>query len=319
METMSTNTPQVSRVSRVAVITRTKNRTLLLRRAIESVLGQEFQDWLMVIVNDGGDPADLEQVVAEYRDGFRGRCKVIHNTKSVGMEAASNIGLRSSNSDYVVIHDDDDSWDPMFLKKCVEGLDRNLGTTFAGVVTYSLRILERVEGDRIVRQHVEPFNTWLTSVTLYRMAASNVFSPISFVYRRSVLDEIGYYREDLPVLGDWEFNLRFMKKYDILLIPEELAYYHHRLQSKTGEYSNSVVKDDSKHKFYDTLIRNELLREDMNSNVVGLGYLVNISKSFEIVHAQLSPIEGVFRRLKSIGWLNRAAKRILWRRREERA
>jgi glycosyltransferase involved in cell wall biosynthesis len=299
--------------AKVAVVTRTKDRNLLLRRAISSVLSQAFADWIMVIVNDGGSEAGVDKLVEEHREQFRGRCLVVHSDIAAGMEAASNVGLRSSSSEYVVIHDDDDSWAPSFLQKCVNALEANRGSTFAGVISHTTRILERVEDGRIAEQYREPFNTWLQAVTLYRMAAQNVFPPISFVYRRSVLDEIGYYREDLPVLGDWEFNLRFMSKYDILLLPEKLAYYHHRLQSETGDYSNSVVKDDTKHRFYDTLLRNELLRKDLNAGVVGLGHLVNISKSFEVVHAQLSPIEAFFNRLKGIQWVKRAAKRLLWR------
>lgn len=247
---------------KVAIITRTKNRILLLRRAIESVLGQVFENWLMVIVNDGGKQEEIEWLVQKYYDQFKGRCKIIHNPVSIGMEAASNVGIKTSDSDYVVIHDDDDSWHPDFLQKCVDLLDNNPHPNFAGVITYTIRILEKIENSNIIMQQREPFNTWLRAVTLYRMTANNIFSPISFVYQRCVLDEIGYYREDLPVLGDWEFNLRFISKYDIYLIPEELAFYHHRLETKTGVYSNSVVKDDNKHIFYDALLRNELLRKD---------------------------------------------------------
>jgi glycosyltransferase involved in cell wall biosynthesis len=296
---------------RVAVITRTKNRTILLRRAIESVTGQTFQDWIMVIVNDGGDREDVEGLVAEYGNAFKGRCLLLHNERSLGMEAASNIGIRSSESDYLVIHDDDDSWHPAFLEKCVQFLDSNPHPTMGGVITYSVRILEKVVGDKIVTEHKEPFNRWLRSVTLFRMCSGNVFPPISFVYRRDVLNEVGYYREDLPVLGDWEFNLRFMNKYDIFLIPEELAYYHHRLAIRDGEYSNSVVGDDSKHVFYDALLRNELLRKDLERNTIGMGYLVNISKSFEVVHGQIYPVELILNRLKKINWLRRLVKKLI--------
>lgn len=298
---------------KVAVITRTKNRPILLRRAIESVLGQTFQDWIMVIVNDGGIVQDVERLVERYKDKFKERCLVIHNETSLGMEAASNRGIRFSDSEYVVIHDDDDSWHPRFLEKCVNFLDTNQHKTFKGVITYSTRIIERIEGNNIITEHKEPFNTWMKSVSLFRMAANNIFPPISFVYKRDVLDEIGYYREDLPVLGDWEFNLRFMSKYDIYLIPEELAYYHHRLSIKSGELSNSVVGHDDKHIFYDTLIRNELLRKDLERNALGLGYLVNLGKSFEVIHGQIYPIERFISRLKNISWLKRIAKKFLWK------
>lgn len=298
---------------KVAIITRTKNRPLLLRRAIESVLGQTFQDWIMVIVNDGGKKEDVEDLIQEYNDRFIGRCLVIHNQISKGMEAASNIGIRASDSEYLVIHDDDDSWHPLFLERCVGFLDTNPYPSIRGVITYSIRILERIEDNKIIIEHREPFNTWMRSVSLFRMAANNVYPPISFLYKRDVLNEIGYYREDLPVLGDWEFNLRFMSKYDVFLIPEELAYYHHRLSIKSGEYSNSVVGHDDRHIFYDTLIRNELLRNDLQRNTLGMGYLVNLGKSFETVCGQIYPIERFISRLRNIGWLERLAKKILWR------
>ena len=45
---------------KIAIITRTKNRPLLLRRAINSVLKQTLKDWIMVIVNDGGSKEEVE-------------------------------------------------------------------------------------------------------------------------------------------------------------------------------------------------------------------------------------------------------------------
>ena len=140
------------------------------------------------------------------------------------------------------------------------------------------------------------------------MAAGNVFPPISFVYKREIFAKTGYYREDLPVLGDWEFNLRFMRLYDIYVIPEELAFYHHRIEEKEGKYSNSVVKDDSKHKFYDALIRNELLRQDLDYNSMGIGHLVNISKGFAEVHDHIWPIATLIYKLKNIKWLRKMGK-----------
>jgi glycosyltransferase involved in cell wall biosynthesis len=265
----------------------------------------------MVIVNDGGIRAPVDELVEAYKDRFEGRSHVIHNETSLGMEAASNIGLKGSESRYVVIHDDDDSWCPMFLERCTGFLDTNPYHRVAGVVTHTVRVLERINHDRVVFEGKEPFNAWCKSVTIYRMAAGNIFPPISFVYERRVLDQIGYYREDLPVLGDWDFNLRFMKRYDIFLIPEELAYYHHRLRSTSGVFSNSVIGEDSKHLFYDTLLRNELLREDLENDRIGIGYLTNISKSFETLYGQLSSITGVMDRLRRIQWLKRLLKKWL--------
>jgi len=275
-------------MSKVAVVTRTKNRKVLLRRALESVLGQTFRDWTMVIVNDGGAPGDVEELVSRHRDRFAGRVQIVHHEKSLGMEAASNAGIRATQSDYLVIHDDDDSWHPDFLAECVAFLEKNAALPhLAGVVAHSLRIAERIDGDRIIEVAREPFNTWVKAITLYRMAACNMFPPISFVFRRSVIDEIGAYREDLPVLGDWEFNLRFVSKWEIGVIQRPLAYYHHRLSLKTGDYGNTVIAGDHLHKFYDAFLRNDLLRRDLQNNTLGLGLLVNVARSFEDILGQM--------------------------------
>jgi len=296
---------------KVAVITRTKDRKILVQRAIKSVLGQTFGNWIMVIVNDGGNKEEINELAAKYGDKFGDRLLIVHNKKSLGMEAASNIGIKSSDSEYVVIHDDDDSWHPLFLQKCVQFLDSNPYPSVAGVITYTIRVIERLENGKLITEREEPFNLWLKSVNIFRMASNNVFPPISFLFKREVFDKIGYYRDDLPVLGDWEFNLRYISKYDIFLIPEKLAYYHHRLETKEGIYSNSVVKDDNKHKFYDALLRNELLRQDLEKNVIGMGYLVNISKSFEDIHSQIYPIERFFNRLRSINWFRKLIKNLI--------
>mgnify|MGYP006291502149 CR=1 FL=1 len=297
----------------ISVITRTKDRPILLRRAIESVLSQKYEDWLMVIINDGGVQNDVEQLASEYKERFNGRLHIIHNRHSLGMEAASNIGLQNSDSEYVVIHDDDDSWHPDFLDAAIKYMQEKSITPIAGVVTHSQRVIERIDNNSIVTEWTEPYNTWLKSITIYRMAASNVFPPISFVYKRSVFDRIGMYRESLPVLGDWEFNLRFVEHFDIGLIPEMLAYYHHRLSIHHGNLSNSVVKDDSDHRFYETMLRNELLRKDLAENKLGMGYLVNLAQSFETVHAQIAPIEAVLNKIKMnprLAWLKRILRRI---------
>lgn len=274
--------------NKVAVITRTKNRPVFLKRAIESVLSQDYDNWQMIIVNDAGYPDVVDLLVKEYEERFKDRVKVIHKEKSSGMESASNTGIKSSNSEYVVIHDDDDSWQPDFLKECIGFLDSN--KRWKGVISHSVKVIERVEDDKIIIEKQEPFNFDLKTISFFKLAAHNLFSPISFVYRREVYDTIGYYDEELPVLGDWEFNLRFIKEYDIFVIRKALANYHHRLFVKNKAFSNSIIGDLDKHILYDTIIRNKLLREDIKTNRIGIGVVCNIARDHEILLAKPFPV-----------------------------
>jgi GT2 family glycosyltransferase len=173
-----------------------------------------------------------------------------------------------------------------------------LDCEYGGVVTHSLRIIEELDGQEVRQVASEPFNEWMTSVSLYRLAAGNTFPPISFLFRRDVWEDIGCFREALPVLGDWDFHLRVCARYEIGLVPGLLANYHHRTSIQSGDYGNTVVAADAKHRAYENLYRNELLRRDLEAGQFGLGFLVNMGSSFEQLHRQFWPMERVLRKLR---------------------
>jgi len=246
----------------VAIITRTKDRPLLLHRAMDSVLKQTFKNWKHIIINDGGAPSTVDSIVARFQTDYAGRLTVHHQPVSRGMEAASNFGLAQSQSRYVVILDDDDSWHPDFLSRCVAVLRSPPLPNVRGVVCHSTRIDERIESDgRIHEIRREPFNTWLEAIEIPRLCASNTFPPVSFVFERSLIDEVGPFDENLPVLGDWDFNLRAALAGEILVIPECLAFYHHRPDDPTI-YGNTITMHLDKHQLYRAYIINKWARAE---------------------------------------------------------
>lgn len=259
----------------VAVITRTKNRPITLKRAVESVLNQTYQDFIHVIVNDGGNKEEVDDLLASYLDRYNGRLLVIHHDISKGMEAASNAGIRACESTYVAIHDDDDSWHPEFLVKTVAYLESQKDSNIRGVLVNFDRILETQKGDTLVEVFRNNCRGWIRELTLWNMCKGNFFPPIAMLYRRDVYDVIGgVYDESLPVLGDWEFNLRFLQYFDISYLDEVLALYHHRTEAHSS-YSNSLIGGLDKHVHYNKVIRDRFLREDLQKNSLGLGYILN--------------------------------------------
>ena len=60
------------------VVTRTKNRPLLLERAIVSVISQDYPNWKHIIVNDGGESQPVENLIEKYADAYKGRVQTIH-------------------------------------------------------------------------------------------------------------------------------------------------------------------------------------------------------------------------------------------------
>lgn len=258
----------------VSIITRTKDRGILLRRAIQSAISQSHQNWEMIIVNDGGDPSSVEEIVKVYAHSSQGRIKVIHNSSSLGMEAASNAGIRQSSGQYIIIHDDDDSWAPEFLEIALQKLQlhKNQWPSVRGIVARAIRVTEEIKGATIVTHKKEIFrpDMKIGLISVGNLLQENLFAPIQFLYERQVLDEVGFYREDLPVLGDWEFNIRFIKKYDIAQISDEIAFYHHRLTDRTSAYGNSIIAGHEKHIFFNQVLKNEWIRDDLKAGRIGI-------------------------------------------------
>lgn len=286
------------KTSSVAIITRTKDREVFLERAINSVLGQSFQNWCHVIVNDGGSQDAINTLTNKYIKQYHNRLLLITHNNSLGMEAASNAGILATNSDYIAIHDDDDSWSESFLSETVKTLDENKVNNFAGVITHCNLIYEKMKEDKIIKVKTEKFHPCLNSVSITDMTRINQFMPISFLYKRSVIDEIGLYNAELPVIGDWEFNLRFLIKYDIIVIKKNLANYHVR-KNNVGVFANSVVANRDDHELYRTLLINHYIRSISKNNSLELENLMIIGNYLYKPFRTIYRIEKLIDRLKN--------------------
>ncbi|MBG6216152.1 glycosyltransferase involved in cell wall biosynthesis [Arthrobacter sp. CAN_A6] len=251
----------------VAIIMRTKNRGTLLERAVKDVLAQTYRNWFLVIVNDGGNAADVEQVVARHSARLAGCVLVLHNPESLGMEAASNLGVRSSDSTFLAIHDDDDEWRPDFLATTVDYLE---SSDDEGVMVRTEVVYEQITGSTIEVVGREILEPELTRITLSALIHHNRGVPISFLYRRRAHSVIGFYDETLDVVGDWEFHIRFARVFSIGFIDgEPRAFWNQRL-GVSGDLGNSVIDRAKEHRGFDELVRENYLKQDVAEHGLGM-------------------------------------------------
>ncbi|MEM6408709.1 MAG: glycosyltransferase [Pseudomonadota bacterium] len=257
----------------VAVITRTLDRPMFLRRALMSVHRQSFRDFVHVIVCDGGPIDDVRQAIAETPCD-QSKILLVDNVVNRGMEAASNAAIAASRGRYLVIHDDDDTWEADFLADTVSYLEGPKGRVYGGVVTHTTYVSEKVEADGIHMVGQRPYQEWVERISLMEMAIGNHFAPIAFLFRRDLYDALGGYNENYPVLGDWDFNLRFLLHANIGILPRALANYHHRDVGDTLSFGNSVIADRSKHSEYDAIVRNDFVRLALQAGETSAAQLV---------------------------------------------
>lgn len=264
----------------VAIITRTMDRPVFLERALKSVANQTFRDYIHVVVNDGGDNDSVKATI-ERANCDHAHVRLVDAVKNRGMEAASNLAIKNADSDYIVIHDDDDSWEPEFLAKTTAFLDGSRGKHYGGVITKSTYVSEEVTPTGIQIHARAPYNGWVENVHLMEMAIANFFPPIAFLFRREIYDKIGGYNEQYPVLGDWDFNIRFLVDADIAVLAEPLANYHHRDRGDVTTFGNSVIAGRAKHLEFSSIVRNNLVRSLVQRGHPAAATLAGVGLFFE--------------------------------------
>ena len=262
---------QAARAPRVTVVTRTRNRPLMLTRAVQSVGAQTFQDLELVIVNDAGESEAVDQALASAPEWLRERTQVVTNETSHGREAALEDGLAVSSCEFFAIHDDDDSWEPGFLAACVAHLDENPGH---GAVAASCDLIfETVSEEALTELKREALAPGKESWTLIDTMVANYVPPISQLIRREVADRIGHWDGNLLTQADWDFNLRLLATSPVGFIDgEPLAHWHHR-DSTDESVGNSVVVDAVHHRTDNLAIRDRYARRSLDET--GTGSLQN--------------------------------------------
>lgn len=251
----------------VGVIMRTRDRPLLLDRAVASVCAQTMADWHLIIVSDGGAAADVDGVIARHEGELAGRVTVHRNDAPRGRSAALNQGIKANSAAYVAIHDDDDSWHPEFLARTVAHLD---ATADAAVAVRTEIVYEHIDGGEVIETERKVFCPDVCAFTLSDMLLHNRTVPISVLYRQAVHAEIGWYREDLPVVEDWELWLRLALTDHTLgfIDGQPLAFWHQRRDAE-GTPGNSTIGDQSLHREMDALVRDQALRAHARANGAG--------------------------------------------------
>lgn len=197
-------------MARVSVIIPTFNRAQQVKRAISSVLYQEFRDYEIIVVDDGS-----RDDTAVALSQFGGYIRVITHQRNLGVSAARNTGIKSSTGPFVAFLDSDDYWLPRKLGVQLQFFRETPGALACQTEEIWIRGGRRVNPRR---KHLKPSGD-IFLPSLRRC----LVSPSSVMLKRELLDEVGLFDEDLPACEDYDMWLRIGCKHPIYLIKEYLV------------------------------------------------------------------------------------------------
>jgi glycosyltransferase involved in cell wall biosynthesis len=195
----------------VSVVIPVFNGEQTIKRALDSVFAQTFSNIEVIVVDDASSDRTIE-LAARYSSD---RLNIIRSSENRGAGAARNKGIAAARGRWVAFLDSDDAWKPDKLARQIAILDRSSKPVAACATGYDLE----KNGRRFAIE---------LNLTPQRFRRDILFgctiSPGStLMVERYVFDEIGGFDENFRRLEDWDWLLRFSRRYDMEFVPETLA------------------------------------------------------------------------------------------------
>ena len=219
---------KIGRMATVGVIIPAFNAAKTLPIALESVASQTFDDWQVLLVDDGSTD-DTVQVVAPFMERFGPKIKFIQQ-ENRGLPAARNTAIRASTTEFLALLDADDVWLPCRLEESVNVLRERpqAGLAYGGIT--------RIDQDG------SPIGTFMGNP---RHAEGRIAPQVymrkvdlpcpTLTFRRSCIQQVGLFDETLRATEDRDLCLRIALRYEVAVVPRVIACYRVSPNSMTTD------------------------------------------------------------------------------------
>ena len=200
----------------VTVIIPTYKRAKYIKRAVQSILDQTYQDVEVIVVDDNDANTEYRQELEKEMEKYKNNEKVkyIQHEKNMNGAVARNTGIREAKGEYITFLDDDDYFLPKRLEIMVDYMEKNkeYGCSYsANIVTRNKKIIGFNEAIKSGQMKKE-----LLLGDFSFGSGSNMF------FRADALKEINGFDESFQRHQDIETMLRYLDKNEILAVNENL-------------------------------------------------------------------------------------------------
>lgn len=259
----------------VSVVLTSYNKEKYIRQAIESVLRQTYDDFELIIVDDGSSD-NSTSIIEEYKMKDR-RIKTFYFEKNKGIPSAHNKGISLARGDYLAMMDCDDYWDYRKLEKQVQVLENN--DEYGACFTW-INVVDE-NGEKVSSNKCECRDLMWNSenhtqgewLRLFFTEGCKLGNP-SILIRRTLINLIGGYSAGLRQLQDYELFVRILKKCNVYILRENLVFYRWFLgNTKNTSYNNIENANRSNVEYF--LVAKDFF-EGIDENIL----LINFSDLF---------------------------------------
>jgi len=196
------------------------NKAPYVRKTVESVLRQTFDDYELVIIDNGSNDGSSE-IVASFTDP---RIRIVRLEENVGVSNARNKGVSLSSSPYITFLDADDWWEPTFLEEMARLIERHPDAGIYGTGYYIVK-----NGKKKVAPIGVENGFSEGDVNYCRVYAKTLCMPLTSItvsMPRAVFDEMGGFKPHLKLGEDFDLWIRIALKRKVVFLNKPLSNYN---------------------------------------------------------------------------------------------
>jgi glycosyltransferase involved in cell wall biosynthesis len=248
----------------VSVIMPCYNQGRYLDEAVESVLAQTYQNFEIIVINDGSTDAETIEILRDYQ---KPGVAILH-TENRGPAAARNTGIEQARGQYILPLDADDRIAPTYLEQAVKILDENSNV---GIVYCEAEFF----GEKTGKFDLPGFN--FPGILLGNMIFNSSF------YRKTDWEKVGGYKDNYRGWEDYDFWLSLLELgREVIRIPETLYFYRQINTSRSNSMNRQNWVED-----YTRLFQNHPNLYIPNINIL-FEHIVDLREDIHQTHSRLA-------------------------------
>ncbi len=229
----------------VSVVMPSYNRSQTIRTAVNSVLNQNYEDFELIIVDDGSSD-NTKETLSKIKD----KRLVYEHIDHKGASAARNKGLSLAKGKFIAFLDTDNYWHPSFLETMIQEVCKPY------LMGYCSENMFLVSGNKESRQIIgrKVRNVEYNPV---KLTYTNFIDINSVLINKTLFDEIGKFDESLGILEDWDLFARIALKYPFKVkhIDQVMVDYYFFTKDSFSTVTNSFMTDQNIKNYFQ--IRND--------------------------------------------------------------
>ena len=196
------------------------NKAPYVGKTVESILGQTFGDYELIIVDNGSTDGSGD-IVARFEDA---RIQIHRLEENVGVSNARNKGVSLSTAPYIIFLDADDWWESTFLEEIARLIERHPGAGIYGTGYWIVKDGKK----RLAPIGVEEtfIEGEINYCQVYAKTLCMPLTSITVAIPRAVFDETGGFKPHLKLGEDFDLWIRIALKHDVVLLNKPLSNYN---------------------------------------------------------------------------------------------